>query len=264
MEKIFNTGSCQISYEDIGYGKPVMLIHGYLETGMVWESFARKLSKRFRVIVPDLPGHGKSTLPGDVLPMELMAGIIDELAVSLGFEKFFLAGHSLGGYITLAYAELFPHRLSGYSLIHSQPFADTQESIAKRQNEISLVTLGKKDSFVPANIRRLYATSNIDKFSAMVERSIQIANSIPGETITAILRGMMLRPSRVSVIEEGECPFLWILGSMDNLINHEAVMSKVILPPYGKSVVLTGSGHMGFIEEEEKVLGLLESFMGMD
>jgi pimeloyl-ACP methyl ester carboxylesterase len=171
MEKFFRFNDGKIFYKDIGSGETIVLLHGYLETSEIWESFAGKLSKEFRVIIPDIPGHGKSDIFGEVTSMELIAKIIKELLAGIGIKKVFLAGHSLGGYAALAFAEMFPDSLSGYCLFHSQPFADTPEALDKRKREIYLVLAGKKDLMYPDNVSRMFATSNLKKFYSALQRS---------------------------------------------------------------------------------------------
>ena len=248
-------------YTDHGKGDVVILLHGYLETSEVWESFAARLSRSCRVIAVDLPGHGKSALNAGTGTMESMAAEIKELIDSLGLSKVFMTGHSLGGYITLAFAEQFPEMLSGYCLFHSHPLENTSENIEKREREIALVKAGKKDLMYPDNISRLFANENIERFSAELERSRKIASGIPGEAIVAVLNGMILRPSRVHVMESGKIPCLWILGAKDNYIDCRLVQAKVKLPVNAKLVILEKSGHIGFVEEEEKSLEVLTGFI---
>ena len=80
---------------------------------------------------------------------------------------------------------------------------------------------------------------------------MEIASGISGEGLIAVLNGMMARPSRLAVMEEGRVPCLWILGGMDNYIPYEAIQKRVMMPENSSVVVLRGSGHMGFVEEEE-------------
>jgi pimeloyl-ACP methyl ester carboxylesterase len=261
MEKFFRFRDKSIFFRDIGCGKPVILLHGYLETSEVWLDFAQKLSEKFRVIIPDLPGHGCSSIMGEVLSMELIAEVQNELLKNLGISKVCMVGHSLGGYVALAFAELFPEKLSGYVLFHSHPLADTPAALEKREREINLVIAGKKDLMYPENVRRMFATSNLERFSDALQKSRVIASSIPGDAIIGVLRGMMMRISRLHVIEKGESPCLWILGAMDNYIDVETVTGKVHLPANAELVILKESGHLGFIEEEDLSVELLSSFI---
>ena len=251
----------KIHYSDTGKGTAVILLHGYLESMEVWDGFETSLSGEFRVISVDLPGHGLSDIYGEVHSMEFMAeaikGLLDFCEVKSGF----LVGHSLGGYVSLAFLELFPEYMSGFCLFHSQPMADTPEAIEKRKREIAIVKAGKKELMYPDNIMRMFATANLEKFSNSIERSKEIASRIPGEGIIAILNGMIVRPSRLQLMEEGRRPCLWILGSMDNYIGCEAIMERVKLPSNAETVILEASGHMGFIEEQNISVKIVSDFV---
>jgi pimeloyl-ACP methyl ester carboxylesterase len=251
----------RIHFTDSGRGEPIVLLHGYLESSEVWNGFATELSSQFRIISIDLPGHGLSDVYGEVHSMEFMADAIKELIDYLGLNKVFMTGHSLGGYVTLAFLGLYSERLKGYCLFHSQPFADTPEAIEKRKREIEIVKMGKKNLMYPENVIRMFASSNLEKFAIQLETSKDIASHIPGEGIIAVLNGMMIRPSRLSLMEEGKVPCLWILGTMDSYIPCEMIQSKVRLPANAKVVILVNSGHLGFVEEEEFSVKTVSEFV---
>lgn len=251
----------KIYYSDSGKGEAIVLLHGYLESSEVWNGFAEKLISEFRVILIDLPGCGLSDVYGEVHSMEFMAQAVKELLKVLGLKKIFLTGHSLGGYVTLAFLENFPGNLSGYCLFHSQPFPDTPAGLEKRRREIEIVKVGKKNLMYPDNVIRMFATSNLVTFSGELQRSKDIASRIPGEGIIAVLNGMMIRPSRLAFMEKGKVPCLWILGSMDNYIPCEFIQTMVNLPANARVVVLKKSGHMGFIEEEKLAVKVVSDFV---
>jgi pimeloyl-ACP methyl ester carboxylesterase len=261
VENIFNYESGKIHFTDKGFGNTIILLHGYLESSEVWNGFEEKLAKHFRVISVDLPGHGLSDVYSDTHSMEFMAAIVKELLNYLGIEKVFLAGHSLGGYVTLAFLELYPEYLAGYSLFHSHPLSDSPEAIEKRLREIELVKAGNKELIYPDNVSRMFASSNLVNFSGELQRVKEIASRIPGEGIIAVLNGMMIRPSRLSLMEEGRVPCLWVLGLMDNYIPCEMIQSKVRLPENAKLIVLKNSGHIGFIEEVETSVKAIQEFV---
>jgi pimeloyl-ACP methyl ester carboxylesterase len=190
-----------------------------------------------------------------------MAQAVKELVESLGLKKVFLTGHSLGGYVTLAFLDDFPGNLSGYCLFHSQPFPDTPATLEKRRREIEVVKMGKKNLMYPDNVIRMFATSNLETFSGELQRTKDIASRIPAEGIIAVLKGMMDRPSRLAVMEKGKVPCLWILGSMDNYIPCEFIQTMVNLPANARVVVLKKSGHMGFIEEEKLTVKVVSDFV---
>jgi len=261
MENYFYFREQRIHYFEIGKGEIILLIHGYLESALVWRNLADKLSKKFKVIAIDLPGHGQSGVFTDENSMEFMATLIKELLDFRGIDKVFLIGHSLGGYVTLAFLELFPERLSGYSLFHSHPLADSTETKEKREHEIKMFTEGKKDQIYPDSIRKMYADSNLEKFSAAVKRSMDIASQISAGGIVFVLKAMISRPSRVSLMEHGSVPCLWILGRLDNHISCDTILQKVNLPGNAEVVILENSGHLGFIEEEDLSLKAISDFV---
>ncbi len=251
----------KIYYSDTGEGEIIVLLHGYLETSDIWSGIAGKLAKKFRIISVDLPGHGLSKVYSESHTMEFMAGAVKVLLENLNIKKVFLTGHSLGGYVALAFLELYPGMLNGYCLFHSHPFADKPENIEKREREIKIVRAAKKYLLYPENISQMYASVNLDKFREQLQRSKDIASTIRDEGIIAVLNGMMNRPSRLKFMEEGKVPCLWILGKMDNYISSEEVQAKVRLPANAKVVILENSGHIGFIEEEDLAVKILTDFV---
>jgi pimeloyl-ACP methyl ester carboxylesterase len=257
---IKNNGK-KLHYNLTGKGETIVLVHGYLESSEIWNEFASKLSKQFRIIAIDLPGHGLSDIDDETNSMESMAFLIKLVIDALGIDKIFFAGHSLGGYVALAFLELFPEKLSGYCLFHSQPFADPPETIEKRLREIKIVEAGKKDLMYPDNIIKMFGEQNLEKFSHSVERSRLIASKISAEGIISVLNGMISRPPRVGFMEEGWVPCLWILGSDDRYIPCDAIQKKVCLPLNAKVVVLENSGHMGFVEEEDLAVEVISRFV---
>ena len=260
MKKYFHHRGKKIFYSDEGSGKPVVLVHGYLETGDSWKSFSQRLSS-FRVLTIDLPGHGASDILSEVHTMELMAETINGLLNATAIEKACVIGHSMGGYVTLAFLELYPERLSGYCLFHSHPLADTEASHQKRDREIELVRSGRKFLVYPDNIRSMFAPGNIEKFKSAIDDADRIAAGITGEGIITVLRGMKARPSRIHVMEAGRVPGLWILGTMDNHIPFKSIREKVRIPANCQIGILSDSGHLGFVEEPARSLEIITDFL---
>ncbi len=250
----------EVSWSERGSGRPIVLLHGYLETGEIWEPLAADLEKKYRIIIPDLPGHGDSGVRGEIHTMEFLAGAVREIIKSTGETKVMMVGHSLGGYVTLAFLELFPEMLSGYVLFHSHPHADTPEAVGRRKREIAVVRAGKKNIMYPENIRMMFAVKNLTSRREELERSKKIASRNPGEGIIAMLNGMIARPSRQYILESGGVPLLWILGRHDLYFSPERAIRDTGLPYNAEVVILENSGHLGFIEEREKSSRLLEGF----
>jgi pimeloyl-ACP methyl ester carboxylesterase len=262
MKRRIEFHGIKVSYRVTGTGKPIVLLHGYLETGEVWDPLVTMLKERFRIITPDLPGHGDSEISGEVHTMEFLAETVREVIRDAGEEKVILVGHSLGGYVTLAFVELFPEMLSGYVLFHSHPHADTPEAVERRNREIAVVMAGRKNIMYPGNVSMMFARENLMLMTKELERSRRIASVNPGEGIIALLKGMIARPSRRHIIENGTIPLLWILGRHDLYFSPEKALRETVLPGNARVVILEGSGHLGFIEETERSAGLLNRFAG--
>lgn len=251
----------KIYYSDSGSGDIIVLLHGYLESSDIWAGFANQLSKRFRIISIDLPGHGSSTIFSDCHTMDFMASAVNEALTDLNIREAFLIGHSLGGYVALAFLEKFPEKLTGYCLFHSHPFEDSPEIIKKREREIIIVKSGKKYLMYPENVSLMFASENIYKFTEALENSKEIASKIPDEGIISVLNGMISRPSRINLMEEGRVPSLWILGKNDNYIPCNKIQTMVNLPSNSKLIVLEKSGHLGFIEEEQRSVEIISDYV---
>jgi pimeloyl-ACP methyl ester carboxylesterase len=250
----------RVKFSDSGRGRLIVLLHGYLETGEVWMPLEEKLREGFRVVSVDLPGHGESDVAGETHTMEFLAEVTREVFKYTGESKALLVGHSLGGYVALAFAEKYPRMLSGYVLFHSHPYPDSPEAIEKRKREISVVMAGKKDLMYPANISMMFAESNLKLMDEELSRSKKLASQNPAEGIIAMLNGMIVRPSRVSVVESGKVPLLWILGRHDLYFTPEKALGTVKIPVNARVVVLENSGHLGFIEETGTAAKMITGF----
>jgi len=252
----------QVRYSVEGSGEPVFLIHGYLESLEVWNGLAGELAADHQVIRMDLPGHGKSQVIQDTHHMEMLAEAARQVLDREGIEQCTMFGHSLGGYATLAFLDLYPARLKGFSLFHSHPFADSDQVRQKRQGEIDLVSQGKKGEILKVNVPKLFASDNLKAFSREVEWVREIAEATPGEGIIANLKGMMQRPDRSGLVKGTDKPFLLIAGRKDNYIDYDAVIPKIKLPERGRLITLEHSGHLGFVEEKARSLNAIREFTG--
>jgi pimeloyl-ACP methyl ester carboxylesterase len=261
MEKQIKFKGVKVAYSDRGEGPCVVLLHGYLESREIWNGFSQLIHQKYRVIIPDLPGHGKSGNWGELHSMDDLAGAVKAVMDAEGLDKVFLIGHSMGGYAVMAFAELFPESLLGYSLFHSTCFADNQEKKANRDREISLVLCGKKRQIVLVNIPKAFSSDNVDLLPEEVERARRIALNTSDKGIIALLQGMKARPDRSEVLQKQKLPLLLVGGMKDNYIPVQVFERLVALAPHARVLRLEESGHMGFIEEPEKVVRALDELM---
>jgi pimeloyl-ACP methyl ester carboxylesterase len=261
MNHSLNLSGGTLYFSDTGEGETVVFLHGYIESRAVWQGFADEVAKHYRVICIDLPGHGSSSVFGAVHTMDFMAEGVKEIMRTLAWKTFVLAGHSMGGYVALAYAEKYPGDLSGLSLIHSNPFADSEEKINNRDRAIELIRLGKKSQLVLGHMSQLFASHHQEKFAMHIDKLKEVAMKTPDAGIVAALEGMKQRPGREALLKKLSFPVQVIAGSYDNFIPLPVSKEMVSLIKHPHFLLLEESGHMGFIEEHEKSLGSFLTFL---
>jgi pimeloyl-ACP methyl ester carboxylesterase len=257
----FITNGKKLAYIERGQGFPVVLLHGYLETKEVWQDFAGYLATHYRVIIPDIPGHGGSDTLAETHSMELMAQSIQSLLQSLGIEKFTLIGHSMGGYVMLAFAQLFPEKLTGMVLFHSSVFADTDEKKKSRLLEIEQIENGHLDKIGANHLPKTFATQNWDRFQPLLGEMAKRALAHDPKGVCALIRGMMERPDRQELIRNFEKPMLFIFGKKDNFISVDAAQKMALLNSKIEIEWFVNSGHMGFLEEPDKTVKVICGFL---
>lgn len=250
-----------VIYHDQGTGACFVLLHGYLETSEIWEEFVKKFPVGYRLISIDLPGHGKSGTWEPDHQMDDLAHAVLAVLKAEQLEKVFLVGHSMGGYVVMSFAQHFPERLLGYSLLHSTCFADSEEKKLNRDREISLVHCQKKSLIINVNIPKSFAEENLARLESEVKRAKQIAYKNSDTGIIALLKGMKDRPDRTSVLQNPDLPVLLVGGMKDNYISVEVFDKLVSLAPHAAVLRLANSGHMGFIEEPELVIDALVTML---
>jgi len=261
MDNYLESKEGRFRYRMLGEGPVLVLLHGYLESLEIWIEFSSRLSDRYKVVLIDLPGHGKSSTLKGVPTLDRMAGIVYEICQKEKLNKIFLVGHSMGGYITLAYLEKYAENLYGFSLMHSHPLADTPETRVKREREISLVEEGKKDVLCMKNISTAFAPGNLNPLQDRVEFATELALRTSEDGIISALNAMKNRPDRSLLLAHTQLPFLWILGKQDQYIPYKGILDKVSLPANGKLISLEKSGHQGFMEEEDLLVKVFRDFI---
>jgi pimeloyl-ACP methyl ester carboxylesterase len=252
-------GDGKLGYAIAGEGPDVVLIHGFPESSAIWEDYASRLSRRFRVICPDLPGLGRSSVLAEEHSMDLMAAAVGHILYTEGAHACVMAGHSMGGYVSLAFADTHPERLRGLVLMHSQAGADDE---AARQNRMRAVELVNNDKagFLHNFISNLFSPENIPKFAREIQSLIDVAGNTPADGITAAIKGMMTRPDRRGLLPTLNIPVAFIIGALDTRIPADKVGPQVFMPMHSEALILGRTAHMGFIEDAETVLRFLESF----
>ena len=264
INKTIYYNNISVAVKITGEGTPVVFLHGYLESSEIWQPFVNRLSTYGRIILIDLPGHGKTGILGEIHTMGFMTEVVKHVLDYLAVEKCIMLGHSMGGYVTLSFVKEYPERLLAFCLFHSHPLPDTDETKKNREREIMLVQEGKKELIYNTNIPKAFATQNLNNNRSEIKFAKNIACKTPDKGIINALKGMMKRSDQRETLQNSPLPFLWILGMKDNYIDYQPVVDKVVLPPNGSLLLLEDSGHMGFLEEKEKSLGIIIDFIQMN
>jgi pimeloyl-ACP methyl ester carboxylesterase len=238
----------EIAYTVSGKGRAVVLLHGFLGSADSWDSLRTALAKHFKVICIDLPGHGQSDCFGYVHNMELMAQAVKAVTDNLHLKKYVLIGHSMGGYASLAFAELFPDYIRGLCLFHSTAYADSEQKKKDRDKAIRAVK-NSYPIYVRATIHNLFNTKNLKHLKKEISSTQQIARKTSKRGVVAALEGMKNRQSRDVVLHFADYPILFIVGKYDNLLPMQSLLDQANLTKQKHVLLLENSGHMGFLEE---------------
>lgn len=249
-----------VTFLDKGKGRVVVLLHGYLGAKEIWESTINNLSKSYRVIAIDLPGHGGTGNFGYAHSMELMAKCVKAVLDSLRLKKYVMVGHSMGGYVALAYADLFPEYLRGMSLYHSTSYPDSEEKRRDRLRAIEVVK-ANKNVYTRATITNLFATKNLKYLKDEISFAYNIARQTSKQGIIAALHGMRDRPSRHLIIGFVKYPVMMVIGELDNILPYEQLLEQSEMIENKTVLYLEHDGHFGFLESPRQSNKALRKFL---
>ena len=253
MIKLIDITRYKIRYSDQGDGAVCVLLHGYLESIEIFDIITSELSKSARVICIDLPGHGKSDLKMEHVSIEDMADAVYTVIQSLDIDVIHLMGHSMGGYVALAFADKYADKLASFSFLHSTANADTEEKKSNRAREIEFIRKGKKELICSTAVPNTFSKNNQEAFSDEINGLTEIASKTKDDGIVAALNAMMNRPDRNKTLRELSIPKFSFIGKEDNFIPFDKGMAWA--KDNGmQPIIFKHSGHMSFVEEKEKCI----------
>ncbi|MDB5055507.1 MAG: alpha/beta hydrolase [Bacilli bacterium] len=247
-----------IAYEDHGEGAPIVLLHGLCGSSQYWDKVIPALSQQYRVIAPDLRGHGQSGVSDQPYPMELLANDISELLEKLHIPQAIVFGHSLGGYVTLAFAEKYPEKLHAFSLIHSSGFPDDEKGKTNRTAAMEGILNQGIEPFIAGLNPKLFAPEHLISMKEIVEDIRQIGLATAPQGAVNVLTGMRERVERNQVIAEAQVPVLLIAGEEDQIIPLKNAFA--ITGPHITQVKLTDAGHMSMQENPNELTAQILTF----
>ncbi|MCC6410768.1 MAG: alpha/beta fold hydrolase [Saprospiraceae bacterium] len=251
---------------------PLVLLHGFCEDADVWMPVLRAMrmdpvlrSTDFAqktIICMDLPGFGMSEIPvapGMDVYADALCAVLNELNVS----RVALAGHSMGGYTALAFAAHYPERLAGLSLVHSHPFADTEEQKANRRRGIELLQNGKKEAYVSQLVPGLFPEAFRKNLPELVQNQLEQARRQSAEGISMALQGMIDRADHSALLSELTVPVQFVVGELDTLVPPSLLLPLLAKPMVSDVQWLSDCGHMGLLENPRRVAEALLHFHGL-
>lgn len=251
-----------VHYRDEGRNnkKTLVLLHGFLQNLDVWSPYVLSYMHDFRVVTIDLPGHGHTDSFGEVHSMDFMARMVKTVLDETGINQCVMLGHSMGGYVALAFAEHYPYSLRGLGLINSHALSDSE---SHRESRLAVCSQVKENraSYIVNFVPTLFDDSNRAALSQDIKDLQDQCLETRTEAIIAAQKGMMNRPSRISVLQQLEIPVLFIYGKNDNRIPLEIAISQAMIPHHAEILLLDHVGHMSFLENRDYLKPRIKNFV---
>ena len=236
----------------------VVLLHGFLENSSMWKELLPILIPKYRVITIDLLGHGNSESLGYIHTTEDQADMVYAILKELHIKKVVLIGHSMGGYVSLAFAEHYKEMLKGILLINSTSNAD---SLEKKENRTRAIKAVKENfnTFINLSITNLFSEENRDAFKEEMQSVKYEALKTPLQGVIAALEGMKVRKDREILLHTASYPIKLILGKKDGVLNYETAINQV--KHTNVELVSLSGGHMSHIENKDELFNEVVSFL---
>jgi pimeloyl-ACP methyl ester carboxylesterase len=239
----------------------VVLLHGFLESRKVWGDYVKELSKKYAVLNIDLLGHGDTECTAYVHTMEEMADMVRTVLKTHDVRKGFLVGHSMGGYVALAFAEKYPDNVRGICLFNSSAFSDSSQKQKDRDRAIKVVK-SNHERFVREVIPNLFTRMDTPSLKAELRLTLKGALGTSKQGIIAALEGMKIRENREIVLKFTPCPVFFIIGKKDSLLNYQDLIEQSKLNEKGAYYLSETGGHLCFFEDKYPCLTALTKFIG--
>ncbi len=259
ISKGFEKGNFRIHYQDGGSGTPILLLHGYGEDGNIWKTVADAF-EGCKMIMPDFPGFGKSKVT-EAYTLEEMMEVFFQILKQEGIHKFFVFGHSMGGYTASEFVHAVPDRLLGVGMIHSHPFGDTDEiksNRKKREEHIASYGLdGFTKEFYPVLFGRAFASGHPD----VVEEMRTTGMSLDPQAFIAGMHAMRMREDRSEAFKKFPEPVFFLVGDDDRAVPADMSLKQLSLPPIADVHIMEGIGHTSMLEAQDLFIQYAKSFI---
>jgi len=235
----------KIDYSSVGNGKTLVFLHGFLENQKMWEDIIPNFTTQYHCITLDLLGHGNTPCIGYIHTMEDMARQVKAVLNNLDINEAIFIGHSMGGYVSLAFLDMFPELVSGLVLLNSTSYADSED---RRQNRARAINIVKKNpaAFTNMAIANLFAADNRDNFVSEIEKIKEQASKTSLQGIIAALEGMKVRKDRQNVFRKFDGAKVILAGIKDPVLSYDQNCEEA--KKNAVSLITFRGGHMTHIE----------------
>jgi len=275
MLHYYDYGEDKLAYFDEGSNEvnkgkpPILLIHGFGEDHCIWKQQIVFLSQYYRVIAPNLPGvHCKPLFIHHTHTPSIRhyVEVLLELMHSLHIEKYYVIGHSMGGYIGLAFADYYVNHVIGLGLVHSTSFEDSPAKKESRLKIAEFILEHGTQKFLETATLNLFGNAFKQAHPEKIQDVIDSASDISPEAMVQFVMAMRNRQAHNHLLTQKRIPIWMIVGEEDIAVPIEDSLQQTQLLPANNVMILKQVGHMGMLEATEKVnnalLGFIQSVEG--
>ena len=260
MERL-RSDDAEIFYEIRGKGPPVVLLHPFPCHHEFWNPIAGALESRYRLILPDLRGHGESEIGEGPALMQKHAGDLARVLDAAGIGRAAFIGCSIGGYILFEFWRRFRARVSSFALCDTRPQADTAEARANRLQAAAAVLEQGTGPFLETMIPKLMGRTTVSTRPDLVDGARAMMRKMSAEDISLVQRGMAERPDSVGDLKTINVPAVIVIGQED-LLSTVADGEMIQRNIAGSQLkVIPKAGHYAPWEQAEAVGLVLRQFL---
>jgi pimeloyl-ACP methyl ester carboxylesterase len=262
MKKTVLYNNVSLAYCVYGEGIPLVFIHGFGETNAVWKNQVSFLSKHFKLIVVDVPGSGASQLLPFIknISIKELADAVLAIINNENIDQCIVFGHSMGGYITLTFAENYPEKIKAFGLINSTAFADSEEKKQNRLKGIELIENYGSHAFLKTTIPSLFSEAFRKEHAEVVNELIEEGRQFSKQSLQQYYYAMMQRPDTTSVIKKSKKPVLFVIGTEDVAAPLNDLLKQVHLAEIAYIHIIENIGHMSMLEAPDSLNSILKDF----
>lgn len=248
-------------FTDSGNGKTVVFLHGFLETSSIWKSITPAFATTHRVICIDLLGHGKTASISNVHTMEMHANSVAAVLEHLNITQATFIGHSMGGYVALAFAELYPNKINGLCLLNSSSKPDSEARKLVRSRSVDFI---RKNHQIYAGmaLTNLFTANSRKLFLDAIKSLKKEAHAMTENAMIASVLGMKIRKNRTEILLSFNHKKMLIIGEKDTILSCDALV-KECEATHTTYTIFPG-GHMSFVENKNMLISTLKVFLGVD